>query len=79
MTLVEAPLFGVGLLFIIAFYVVAIVLGALVLRWIIAGGVERGIRGARQEEDPLVILQRRYARGEIDEAEYERRRQILGR
>ena len=79
MTLVEAPLFPVGLLFIIAFYVLAIVVGALVLRWTIAGGVERGIRGARQDEDPLIILQRRYARGEIDDTEYERRRQMLAK
>lgn len=49
----------------------------LFLRAIIASGVRDGIRGARKDEDPLVVLQRRYARGEIDQAEYEHRKEVL--
>lgn len=61
-------------------FVAFMLLGILVLRAIIAGGVRDGIRDANRDEDPLVILQRRYARGEIDEAEYERRRaELTGR
>lgn len=64
----------------VVFFVVFILLVILVLRAIIAGGVREGIRSARKDEDPLVILQRRYARGEIDEVEYERRRrELIGR
>ena len=49
----------------------------LFLRAIIASGVHEGIRRARKEEDPIVVLKGRYARGEIDEAEYEHRREVL--
>ena len=62
--------------------VVAIpVLLLLVLRAVISGGVRDGMqdamRGAHRDDDPLTILQRRFARGEIDEAEYAERRRIL--
>jgi putative membrane protein len=33
--------------------------------------------GSRERDDPLDILRRRLARGEIDEAEYRRRRDVL--
>ena len=58
--------------------VVAIpVLLLLVLRAVISGGVRDGIRTAHRDDDPLTILQRRFARGEIDQAEYAERRRIL--
>ena len=62
--------------------VVAIpVLLLLVLRAVIAGGVREGMQdamhGAHRDDDPLTILQRRFARGEIDQAEYDERRRIL--
>lgn len=34
-------------------------------------------KGARRKETPMDILQKRYARGEIDEEEYARRRDSL--
>ncbi len=49
----------------------------LLLRAVIAGGVRGGLRDAMKDEDPVVVLQRRYARGEIDEAEYVHRREVL--
>lgn len=49
----------------------------LALRVAIATGVRDGLKGVWREEDLLLVLQRRYARGEIDEAEYARRREVL--
>lgn len=34
-------------------------------------------RGSQRDEDPLAILKRRYARGEIDRAAYEEAKQTL--
>lgn len=65
---------GMGFVMII-FWVVLI--GALIL---LVSGAVNGVRGSRQNEDvqdPLEILKRRYASGEIDKAEYEDKRRIL--
>jgi putative membrane protein len=60
----------------IIFWVVLI--GALVL---LVSGVINGIRGSQANHDdlrkPLEILKQRYARGEIDKAEYEDKRRSL--
>lgn len=57
------------------------VLLLLVLRAVISGGVRDGMQDALhdapRDDDPLTILQRRFARGEIDQAEYAERRRIL--
>ncbi len=57
---------------------VALVLALLILaiRWFLRA--ERGHGGAARGPDPLEILRERFARGEIDDEEYERRRKILG-
>ena len=66
---------GVGIVMII-FWVVLI--GAFVL---LVSGALNGIRGTRQPDEdlqkPLEILKERYARGEIDKAEYEDKRRTL--
>jgi putative membrane protein len=66
---------GMGIVMII-FWVVLI--GALVL---LISGVINGIRGSQANDDdlrkPLEILKQRYARGEIDKAEYEDKRRSL--
>ena len=66
---------GIGIVMII-FWVVLI--GTLVL---LASSVINGIRDSQRSDDdlktPLEILARRYARGEIDKAEYEDKRQGL--
>ncbi|MBI3745815.1 MAG: SHOCT domain-containing protein [Chloroflexi bacterium] len=60
--------------------IAAIVLG---IRWLVrslGGGPQGGgqPRIAPRPDDPLEILRGRYARGEIDDEEYERRRRTLG-
>ncbi|MGH2466146.1 MAG: SHOCT domain-containing protein [Candidatus Limnocylindrales bacterium] len=79
-----------GLLFVLVWIiVVALVIAALVLavRWLWRadqgsrygrpGPGAPAVPGARPD-DPLEILRGRYARGEIDDEEYERRRRTLG-
>ena len=60
----------------ITFWIVLI--GALIL---LVSGVINSIRGTQHNEDdlrnPLEILKQRYARGEIDKAEYEDKRRSL--
>ncbi|KFJ91505.1 hypothetical protein JF55_11530 [Pseudomonas sp. 1-7] len=54
----------------------ALVIGGIVLLVrLLAGGNDGD--GSRDREDPLAILKARYARGEIDKAEYERIREEL--
>lgn len=57
-------------------------LGWLLLFWVLAGrwrrwGSCRGWRGGPQRPDAVEVLRQRFARGEIDEDEYERRRRVL--
>ena len=60
-------LFGpVGMLIGMAFWVVVVVLAV----WG-ATALFSGARGPQHAEEPLAILQRRFARGEINQAEYD--------
>jgi putative membrane protein len=57
--------------------IVALVLG---VRWLIRQNSQDRYTpppAAPQAPDPLAVLRDRYARGEIDEEEYERRRETL--
>jgi putative membrane protein len=67
---------GMGIVMII-FWIVLI--GAFIL---LISGVINGIRGSQQKDEgdsrkPIEILKQRYARGEIDRAEYEVKRRNL--
>jgi putative membrane protein len=56
----------------------AIIVGiVLFVRWIAGQGADNA--GSRATEEPLMILQRRYAAGEIDQETYERMRSELDR
>ena len=66
----------------LGFWIGLIILIALGIRWLLRQ--ERGAsqgpgasHGGPPAEDPLEILRRRYAAGEIDDEEYQRRRTTL--
>lgn len=80
--------FGIAELFFVllwaTFVVLVLALLVLAIRWLIRS--ERGPAAppgpppgaAPPGPDPLAILRERYARGEIDDEEFERRRKTLG-
>jgi len=65
--------FGGGFMWIL--WIVLIVVSV----WFIKAAINSDTSGntGHSDESPLEILKKRYARGEIDEAEYERRRKEL--
>ncbi len=69
-----------GPLMMLVFVAVVIVVVVLAVRWL--GGAGHGaVAGAepRSEKTPIDILEERYARGEIDQDEFEERRRILSK
>jgi putative membrane protein len=77
-------------LVIVAFWALVLVGLVYAVRWLIRADRNSRLRGgpgtggpagwsspAGRPDDPLEILRQRYARGEIDEEEYERRRKTL--
>jgi putative membrane protein len=68
-----------GPLFMILVLAVVIALVVLLVRWL-GGGTWHGPASSPppQGRAPLDILKERFARGEIDQAEYESRRRVLG-
>ncbi len=60
---------GIGMLL---FWLIPIVLIVLVVRYVL------GEKGGKTEPSPLDILKTRYARGEIDEEEFQRKKRELG-
>jgi putative membrane protein len=73
---------GFGLLFMILFWAL-IILGIVALvRWLVResqAGRQQDGRALPRDKTPLEIVQERYARGEIDRAEFEQKRQDLQR
>ena len=76
---------GFGLFFLLAialqlvFVIGIIVLIALAIRWLIRNSRnDRYQPGATGDDGALAVLRERYARGEIDAAEFEERRRTLG-
>jgi putative membrane protein len=63
---------GLGWLMMLAFWGALILGGVLLVRWIAGAQPSQGT-----PEEPLAILQRRYAAGEIDEETYRRMRREL--
>ncbi|MDD9907377.1 MAG: SHOCT domain-containing protein [Rhodospirillaceae bacterium] len=59
-----------------AFLIIAVIAIVLVVRWLAPSVDPRS--GPASEKSPLDILRERFARGEIDQAEFDDRRQALG-
>lgn len=71
----------IAMLVVVAFWVLVIAALVLGVRWLIRQNNQDRSAGPPAAkpaaEDPLEVLRHRYARGEIDEEEYERRRKTL--
>lgn len=65
--------FGGGFMWI--FWILLIVL----VVWVLKTATGAGTNNSHEKESPLDILKKRYASGEIDESEYQRRRKELER
>jgi putative membrane protein len=65
----------VGGLMMLLFWGVLIALIVLAVRWL--SDSRSGAGGSAGRRDPLEILRERYARGEIDDEEFERRKRLL--
>ena len=65
-----------GILILLLFWGLVIAAIVLAIRWLIRAD-RRGAHEGPATPDALELLRQRYARGEIDEAEYERRRIVL--
>lgn len=63
-----------GGVFMLVFWVLVILGVAFLVRSLSSRG---GAGGTAQEESPLEILKRRYARGEIDKVEFEEKKKAL--
>ena len=71
----ESMWFGGGYMWL--FWIILIVRIALVVK--LVAGKDSSAPRSSEEESPLSILKKRYARGEIDEEEFERRSRELDR
>ncbi len=71
-----------GPLMMLVFFAIAVLVVVLVVRWVGGHGHGHGhgpwTSPPPATRTPLDILRERYARGEIDTAEYEERRRVLG-
>lgn len=66
----------IGSLMMILFFAALVAVVVLVVRWL-GGTGHRSSPAATSDKTPLDILKERFARGEIDKAEFEERRRLL--
>ncbi len=63
---------GIGMIF---FWIILVVLVVVLVKWLISQSSER----VEKRDDPMDILRRRYAKGEIDKTEFEEKAKDLER
>ncbi len=61
---------GIGMFF---FWIILIVLVVVLVKWLVSQSSER----VEKRDDPMDILKRRYAKGEIDKTEFEEKAKDL--
>lgn len=66
---------GFGMIFMIALWILLIACIVVAVRW--ATQQRRALPSGRGGDTPLEILEQRYARGEIDKEEFERKKRDL--
>lgn len=67
-------MFGSGMwVFMIIFWIIGLTLFVLLIKWI----VDQGKRTKQYDKTPLDILKERYAKGEIDDQEFEEKKRKL--
>ena len=65
------PMMGLGMVFMVLFWVVVIAGVMYLVRWLMGQGI------ASRSESSLDILKKRYARGELNKQEFEQMKQDL--
>lgn len=65
---------GLGWIFMVLVWVLIVVGIIALIRWL---GITSSNRNEAQQKTPLQIIQERYARGEIEQEEYEQKRRDL--
>ena len=70
---------GFGMIFMMVFWILAIVGLVFLIRWLFSNASDRQglVGGSSKPGSPQDILKERYARGEIDKEEYEERKRTL--
>jgi putative membrane protein len=80
---VDTAFGGLGLVSLFGFVVVIVFWGLIItalvlgIRWLIRADRRGQLPPPPATPDPLEVLRHRYAKGEVDEEEYERRRKTL--
>jgi putative membrane protein len=68
---------GFGMIFMMVFWVLAIVGLVFLVKWLVQAGTGQKGKVDNNSSGAIEILKERYARGEIDKAEFETRRELL--
>jgi putative membrane protein len=67
-----------GLVHMLLWWLLIIIGIAVLVKWFVGAGGGAGTRSSPTDDRALAILRERYARGEIDKAEFEARKRDLG-
>jgi putative membrane protein len=72
-----APMAGIGIVFMVLWWFLIAMLIVAIVRWLRFGPDHRDWHHHRHGDPALDLLRERFAKGEIDEKEFEKRRKML--